>query len=141
MSYKPYWSNWSNRDDIIKDFFPSGSWYKQEPVPEDFPTNDKILFAAYEGGSYEGAAIVVYEKDGKLYEVNGGHCSCSGLEEQWSPEETSVGALKMRKLNKYDYCPETIGAFQELLKWLDERSSTVQDSEQAGQAGWMDQKS
>jgi hypothetical protein len=32
---------------------------------------------------------VIYEKDGQLYEVHGGHCSCYGLEGQWSPEETS----------------------------------------------------
>lgn len=56
----------------------------------------EILVAAYENEGYDGTAMVVYIKDGKLFEVNGGHCSCHGLEGQWSPEETSLAALEMR---------------------------------------------
>lgn len=61
-----------------------------------------ILLAWYGSGSYDGSAFVLYEKDGKLYEVHGSHCSCSGLEGQWSPEETSWEALKMRDLGDYE---------------------------------------
>lgn len=56
-----------------------------------------ILFAAYDNESYEGNALVIFSKDGKLYEVHGSHCSCYGLEDQWTPEETSIEALKMRE--------------------------------------------
>lgn len=52
-----------------------------------------ILLAWYGGGDYEGSAFVLYEMGGKLYEVNGSHCSCYGLEGQWMPEETLVEAL------------------------------------------------
>jgi hypothetical protein len=55
-----------------------------------------IIFALYEQPSYEGYALVLFERDGKLYEVNGSHCSCYGLEGQWSPEETSVEELMHR---------------------------------------------
>ena len=55
-----------------------------------------IIAAVYEGGSYDGSAMVVYRKDGKLYEVHGSHCSCNGLEDCWNPEETSYDALMFR---------------------------------------------
>jgi hypothetical protein len=56
----------------------------------------EVLFASYTYESYEGDALVIYREDGKLYEVNGGHCSCYGLEGQWEPEETTVEALRAR---------------------------------------------
>lgn len=34
-----------------------------------------------------------------LYEVNGSHCSCYGLEGQWEEEETTVEALAYRLTN------------------------------------------
>jgi hypothetical protein len=57
-----------------------------------------IHLAWYGYGSYCGSSLVIYEKTGKLYEVNGSHCSCNGLEGQWSPEETSWSALAMRNV-------------------------------------------
>lgn len=62
-----------------------------------------ILFAAYKNEDYEGSALVLFTKDGKLYEVSGGHCSCNGLEGQWSPEETTLEAIKMRDLKYYGF--------------------------------------
>ncbi len=52
-----------------------------------------ILYAVYNYEDYEGSAFVLFQRDGKLYEVHGGHCSCYGLEGQWEPEETTVEAL------------------------------------------------
>jgi hypothetical protein len=109
-----YFGGFDNIDDIKREFFRHTTKYPGN-VPEDFPTDDDILFAAYEGGDYEGDAIVVYLKDGVLYEVNGSHCSCYGLEDQWSPEETSLDALKMRKLSSYSYAEETRSAFDTLV--------------------------
>lgn len=69
----------------------------------------RILFASYGYGDYSGQAFVLFEESGKLYEVNGQHCSCYGLEGQWEPEETTLEALKYRlengnfgKSNDYD---------------------------------------
>lgn len=56
-----------------------------------------ILYADYECGNYEGWSFVLFEKDGKLYEVNGSHCSCYGLEGQWGPEEVLIEELLRRK--------------------------------------------
>jgi len=55
-----------------------------------------ILFASYTYEDYSGDAFVLFEKNGKLYEVNGGHCSCYGLEGQWEPEETTLEAIEHR---------------------------------------------
>jgi hypothetical protein len=57
----------------------------------------EVLLASYNQECYEGSAFVLYRKDGKLYEVNGSHCSCFGLEGQWEPEETSIDALRKRE--------------------------------------------
>lgn len=76
---------------------PSWRGYDVETPIAGFPTEDELLFASYGGASYEGDAFVIYERDGKLYEVHGGHCSCYGLEGQWEPEETTWAALAARK--------------------------------------------
>ena len=63
-----------------------------EDLTEEFK-DISILFAVYSDECYEGTAFVLFHKDGKLFEVNGGHCSCYGLEGQWDPEETTLEAL------------------------------------------------
>jgi hypothetical protein len=55
-----------------------------------------ILFASYGLYSYEGYAFVLFEREGKLYEVNGYHCSCYGLEQQFEPQETVLESLSYR---------------------------------------------
>ena len=69
----------------------------RDPVPPD-PKNIEIIVAWYGYGDYHGSAIVVYrdKRDGKLYEVNGWHCSCYQLEGQWKPEEVVVKELLAR---------------------------------------------
>ena len=66
----------------------------------------EVLFAAYTYESYSGEAFVLFVRDGKLFEVNGSHCSCYGLGDQdygsgvdrsqWEPEETNAEAIKRR---------------------------------------------
>jgi hypothetical protein len=63
-----------------------------------------IIAAVYDGGGYDGSAMVVFRKEGKLYEVHGSHCSCYGLEGQWSPEETTLEALQFRVDNGQMSC-------------------------------------
>ncbi len=81
-----------------------GNWEDEEDVKREFALDDElngafILLAHYEIDGYEGSAFVLFERDGKIYEVNGSHCSCNGLEDQWGPEETSVDALTHRVKN------------------------------------------
>lgn len=59
----------------------------------------KIIFAAFTGDTYEGEAFVLFKRNGKLYEVNGLHCSCYGFEDQWDPEEASIAELRHRMDN------------------------------------------
>lgn len=60
----------------------------------------RILFAAYyEDECCGGRALVVFRRQHKLYEVNGSHCSCYGLEGQWEPELTTAQALEHRLEN------------------------------------------
>lgn len=63
-------------------------WNNIEGVKNDFEISDeqledvKILLASYTYEDYDGSAFVLFLRDGKLYEVNGSHCSCYGLEGQ-----------------------------------------------------------
>lgn len=79
----------------------------------------EVLFAVYDTGCYEGSAFVLFRKDGKLYEVNGSHCSCYGLEDQWDPEETLVESLEHRleqgQLGHYYYEGSWRDEFREVL--------------------------
>ena len=63
----------------------------------------EILFAQYECGNYEGEAFVLLRRGTQLYEVNGSHCSCYGLEGQWGEEETSYDALMVRYNATYGF--------------------------------------
>lgn len=79
-----------------------GEWEKKEDVLNDFRVSEQevegceILFAYYTYEDYDGRAFVLFEKEGKLFEVNGSHCSCYVLEDQWEPEETLTSALLHR---------------------------------------------
>jgi hypothetical protein len=79
-----------------------GDWQDVEGVKADFEISDgdlhgaNILLAGYWYECYEGEAFVLYEKEGRLFEVNGSHCSCYGLEGQWDPELTTIEALEHR---------------------------------------------
>lgn len=87
-----YYGDFSSRQNVIDEFFP----YNESTPPEGFPTEEAILIAYYDRESYEGTANVFFTRDGKLYEVSGGHCSCYGLEDQWTPTEVTWEALAMR---------------------------------------------
>ena len=54
---------------------------------------DEVLLAVYDSQLYEGYADVIYRQGDRYYCVSGSHCSCYGLEDQWSPEEYSAELL------------------------------------------------
>lgn len=92
-----YLDGFGNKKDVFQEFS-----HQYEGIDEglmDWYKNCKVLFAWYMHECYDGSAFVLVERDGMLYEVNGGHCSCYGLEDQWDPEKTSVEALKHRMKN------------------------------------------
>lgn len=76
-----YYGEFKNRADILREFAIS-----------DFEGD--VVHAQYDCVDYDGSAHVIFINRGKFYIVQGGHCSCYGLEEnQWEPEETSPEAL------------------------------------------------
>lgn len=89
-------------------------WSEFRVVPQDA----NILLAVYAYGSYCGDAFVLFEKDGELFEVNASHCSCYGLEGQWTPEATNKMALINRIENGHLGKCEDIDFSQDLKEIL-----------------------
>jgi hypothetical protein len=108
-----YFGEFTDRKDVQESF---------RVMDEDMPTEDEILVAVYEYGDYEGAAFVLYMQDGTLYEVNGSHCSCDGLEYQWEPEATTWEAIEMRSFYKSDNWPEHKAALKVARELFDDRA-------------------
>ena len=98
-----YLNDWDNLDEMVSSF----------GIDKGKLEGCNVLLASYAYENYEGGAFVLFEKEGKLYEVNGAHCSCHGLESQtyygagdtqWEPEETTREALQHRADNGLMYC-------------------------------------
>lgn len=88
MTYLNDWSE-SGRQGVISDF----------QINESALDGAEIIVASYTYEDYSGSAYVLFRRDGKLFEVHGGHCSCYGLEGQWEPEETTKEAI-LHRLDK-----------------------------------------
>lgn len=84
-------------------------------------SDDDVLFAFYTSHCYGGRAFVLVSKNKELFEVNGYHCSCNGLEDQWELEPTSWASLKMRTDKGYEEVFESCDkeAFQALKLLVD----------------------
>ena len=82
---------------------------KQDGMCKDFGIEESeldgatIIVASYLYEDYDGKAYVLFEREGKLFQVEGSHCSCFGLADssysdygnsQWQPEEVSLARLK-----------------------------------------------
>lgn len=105
-----YDGNFNSRNDVAAQFEEGvgKSWEPENFKPvEGFPTDDEFIYATYDIDGYEGYAFALFERDSKLYEAHGSHCSCYGLEGQWSPEETTWEALAMRQPSSYG-CPKVV---------------------------------
>lgn len=96
-------NNWAGGTvkDVFTDF--DGTRWSAYRNDDAIPIEEKpkfkgaeILLASYGTPSYEGYAFVLFRRDGKLWEVDGSHCSCYGLAGQWDPEQTTVDALRHR---------------------------------------------
>jgi len=91
--------NWSCEDDVFSDFCIDEHISGPNPMK-----GVKILFACYKTGGYSGQGFVLFKKGRKYYEVNGSHCSCYGLEGQWSPEEVVMKELITRAERNMSCC-------------------------------------
>jgi len=84
-------NNWDSLDEMKADFWDNyGNKYNGELEGVN------MLLASYGTPGCEGDAFVLFERDGKLFEVSGSHCSCYGLKGQWEPEETTIESLRHR---------------------------------------------
>ena len=92
-----YMHDFADKADIVTSF----------GIPYNTLDDCHVFLAYYHCGDYgcDSSAFVLYEKEGKLYEVHGSHCSCHGLDEenywggttsQWDSEEVTVEALRHR---------------------------------------------
>lgn len=81
-------------------------WFSEDPSKHDGEP-DEIIYAFYDGDGYDGWAEVLFVDQGKFWFVTGSHCSCYGLEDQWSPEEFSeeyiLGAIERKSHNLWKY--------------------------------------
>lgn len=111
-----YMNDWSDKIDVISDFdnihiskdeyyaekapYKNERWWNKKKAQMNVAIEKwkdiNILFASYSCANYSGEAFVLFEQDGKLFEVNGSHCSCYGLEGQFEPEEVNLEVLKHR---------------------------------------------
>jgi hypothetical protein len=102
--YRDDFSNWA---EVVENF--TGNCPKEEP---------RFVFAEYEPGDYCGSAVVITSNDGEKFSlVEGSHCSCMGLEDQWEPtEHTEPEIRKMMEAN--------FGFFHrnrnDLAKWIEQ---------------------
>lgn len=95
MTYPVFLGIFTDAEHVIGEFSERYYSWDEKPAKPSVP-DEEILFAYYSYEDYSGHAFVLFRMDGKLYEVNGSHCSCYGLEDQWDPEETSVKLLRDR---------------------------------------------
>lgn len=75
------------------------------------PVDVEILYAFYTYEDYSGEAVVIFRIDGKLYENDGLHCSCYGLEGLWEPTEVSLPYLRhvFENGTKYPHMRDKLG--------------------------------
>ncbi len=92
------WLGWDNVEALAKDFSDHYDVVGQSIVDELKDAN--ILIAWYGQGSYDGTSEVYFEKNGKLFKNYASHCSCYGLERQWSPEEVTWEELAKEALQE-----------------------------------------
>lgn len=87
------------RDSLVNEF-------QIKPDEADKLHRAEFIVALYTYEDYSGQALVVYRIDNVLYEVNGSHCSCYGLEDQWDPEVADPREIVKRPKYGYDLSDE-----------------------------------
>lgn len=79
-----------SEEDVKQDII--NSYYADKDLVNKF----EILIAVNDNYDYEESSFFLLREKatGKLFENHGGHCSCSGYEEQFDPKETTLAYLK-----------------------------------------------
>lgn len=133
-----YFDNFSSWTDVCKNF-KGTTWSAVEQtydqIIEGMGPEPKYIFAAYGTPSYEGYATVIFYRDGKWYQVEGGHCSCYGLEDQWKPEEFDPalyfkGIAEGKRLVNFDGYREMTPTNEQFDHWLKLKSALTKKAAQ-----------
>jgi hypothetical protein len=115
---KKYFGDWSDHKDMANEWSTGRYDYDAKGYSkiqvDGMATDAEVLVAIYEYEDYSGSAYMLFKRDGKIFEVEGGHCSCYGLEDQWEPAETTWKTLEMKDF----YHKYADGGFEERLKAL-----------------------
>ena len=74
---------WDGYEEMRSDFART-DWSEDRPVPRHhpgFPTEAEVLCAFNSEPDYSMSAAIYFERNGELFELEAGHCSCYGYEE------------------------------------------------------------
>lgn len=105
-----YFDGFANKEDVISNY----------NITEQDLNGFEILFAYYTYEDYSGESLVILkDADHQFYEVNGGHCSCYGLEGQWEVEPTTMDAMMKRNTPFFNEVVKTYISKHILNKELD----------------------
>ncbi len=99
----------------------NGAFSSKEDICKEFAISDfdgEVIYAHYEQDSYDGYANVVFMSGSQFYYSEGSHCSCYGLEDQWSPEEITIESILHMARHGTGFWNQNSG-FAELLGRID----------------------
>jgi len=93
---------WADYAALRSDFSGYGA---NDGPPEGFPEENEVLLAVDAQQSYEGSCVIYWQRDGKLFEAECGHCSCYGYSEKQAhgnqfskPTEIPTAYLSLREI-------------------------------------------
>lgn len=93
-----YFEDFSSWQDVAMNYVFGSSYNpsneKLEESLRKIPEPDEVLYACYTYRNYDGESLVFFRNGDSYYLVQGGHCSCYGLEDQWNPEEYDKDTLE-----------------------------------------------
>lgn len=136
MEEQIYTGDFECWEDVANEF--TETWRKSDEEVaaslKNFPRPDAVFAAAYEQVCYDGDAVIAYRHGDKYYLVEGSHCSCHGLEDQWVPEEydreTFIGMLDRRIAENADPYDDRYPSYNPKL-WQDIKRRVEADAAMA----------
>ena len=107
-----------------------GLFSSKEDVCKEFNYNfdGEVIHADYDYEDYSGSAHVLFVRDEKVFYVEGGHCSCHGLEDQWSEEELSLAMiLHLVREGKHSFWRQGTVVAEALALWEQDGRKSSRD--------------
>lgn len=105
---------------------------EQYEIPSLLLEGIHLIVAGMWEDSYDAHAFIVFEREGKVFEVQSAHCSCYGHEGQWEPIERPIEAIVKSAdyvLAGNDIEAEVVRAY--LLNWAARQQVVAKKSSKA----------